>query len=189
MPRRKSVEQNDPAVVKWLEQEQAAHLVKKAVTAFGEGVEKVFISTDVDWPNYYMPIWRHMGLLDAQGRRKPAFTAFKTMVEQLDGFVSARRIGGEGRAEREGREEGEERTGVQRSRLRRQADGGRLQAFEFARDGQKIVVLWNEGEEAVDLTRYLGSRNVELVDLQGQRRTVRVDSLRIGNSPVFLHVE
>jgi hypothetical protein len=169
------LEQNTPAVVEWFEQEQADNLVKKAVSAFGEGVEKVFISTDVDWPNYHMAIWRHMGLLDARGRRKPAFTAFKTTVEQLE--VPGRR-GGRGDGAR-----------VRRAQRPPQPGGGGLHAFEFAREGRKIVVVWNDGEGAVDLTRYLGSRSVELVDLRGQRSTTRTDSARIGNSPVFLQVE
>jgi hypothetical protein len=197
------LEQNAPGVVESYEQEQADNLVKKSVTAFGEGVEKVFISTDVDTPNYYMPIWRHMGLLDTRGRRKPAFTAFKTMIEQLDGFTTARRIAGAdvaGAGRRiENGEDGAEvhrrsgkgagRGGMRQPRRPPQPAGGGLHAFEFAREGQKIVVAWNDGGGAVDLTSQLGSRSVELVDLRGQRSAVRTDSLRIGNSPVFLRVE
>jgi hypothetical protein len=115
----------------------------------------------MDWPRYYMPIWRHMGLLDARENPKPAFFAFKTMVHQLDGFETARRV--------------------------EWGDG--LRAYEFTATGGTTFVLWSDEEHTVDLTRHLPSAQVVCVDLQGQRTPAKAARVKVGPSPVFLRRE
>jgi hypothetical protein len=87
-----AMEAGNGEALKWYEQEQANYLIKKAVLAFASGVERVFISTDCDWKSYFMPVWRHMGLISDNDRLKPAYQAVKIMVQLLDGFTEVRPV-------------------------------------------------------------------------------------------------
>ncbi|MFA5101440.1 MAG: hypothetical protein WC547_11195 [Candidatus Omnitrophota bacterium] len=71
---------------------QSAMLVKKSVVAFSSGVDKVYVTSEVDWEHYIVPQWNYMGLLDSQGTRKPAFFTYKLMVSKLDGFLHVERV-------------------------------------------------------------------------------------------------
>ena len=72
--------------------EQAAEMVKKAVTLFGSGVERVFVSSDVDVPGHPVAGWRYAGLLDREGNPKPAYYAYQQMINHLDHFTSVEKI-------------------------------------------------------------------------------------------------
>jgi hypothetical protein len=157
----KQLERGDRSAVKWFEDEQAGLLVRKSVVAFAAGVEKVFVSSDVDWPTYHMPIWRHMGLLDASGNRKPAFAAFKTMTAQLEGFVTAERVDW----------------------------GAQLHAYQFTKADRRVAVLWLDKEGNVDLSKPLHSENVEIVGLDGKRTTAQSGHVMLGRNPVFVEVK
>jgi hypothetical protein len=151
-----SLVQGDAATTKWFREEQAKLLVKKAVIAFASGIDKVFISTDVDWSTYYMPEWGHMGLLDADGNPKPAFYSFKVMVSHLDGF----------------------------SKVERLALPTGVFAYRFIKSSGKVYVLWNEQERVVNLP--LKSKSVSVTDISGHRFKASPLKLRISASPVFV---
>lgn len=155
----KLLEKNDAQTVNWFRQEQAKLLVKKAVTAFASGVEKIFISNESDWPDYYMVEWRHMGLLDAQGNRKPAFLSFKTMVTQLDDFIT-----------------------VDKLNL-----SSRISGYIFTRPSGKVYVLWSEETQVVNLpskgTSFL------ITDLYGSTHKTSFPGITIGASPVYITEE
>lgn len=148
--------QGSSETIEWFKKEQAKILVKKAVTAFASGVEKVFVSTDADWPTYYMPIWRHMGLLDANGHPKPAFYSFKTMVSKLDGFTKV------------------ERLSLQKG----------VSAYRFERPSGEVYVLWSEQEKVVDLL--MKSKSIRLTDISGNTIEASPLQFRINTSPVFV---
>jgi hypothetical protein len=150
------LEQGDTKTTKWFREEQAKLLVKKAVISFASGVDKVFISTDMDWPTYYMPMWRHMGLLDANGNLKPAFYSFKTMVSKIDGFTNVERL----------------------------ALGADVFAYCFTKPSGKVYVLWSEQEKVVNLP--LKSKSINVTDISGITLKVSPLKLRISTSPVFV---
>ena len=65
---------------------QADYMIKKIAVGFASGVEKIFVSTDVDFENYYIPNWRFAGILKSNGERKPAYYNLKLLIEKTDGF-------------------------------------------------------------------------------------------------------
>lgn len=71
---------------------QAIYMVKKIGSAFAAGVKRIFVSTDVDWPHYYIPMWHFGGLLKYDGQPKPAFYTLKNMVNHLDLFSNCKEI-------------------------------------------------------------------------------------------------
>ncbi|MFZ5995739.1 MAG: hypothetical protein ACOYU4_12235 [Thermodesulfobacteriota bacterium] len=148
--------QGDAETIKWFRQEQARLLIKKAVIAFGSGVDKVFISTDVDWSNFYYPMWRYMGLLDGKGNRKSAFYSFKTMVSKLDGFTNVESL----------------------------ALGTDVFAYRFSKPSGIVYVLWSEKEKVVDLP--VQSKNISITDSFGNKFKVSPLKLRVNTSPIFV---
>lgn len=152
----KLLEQKNAATTKWFREEQAKLLVKKAVIAFASGIDKVFISTDVDWSTYYMPEWRHMGLLDAMGNRKPAFYSFKIMVSKIDGFTKV--------------EELALPTGVF--------------GYRFTKPSGEVYVLWSEQERVVNSP--LKSKSISITNISGSTFKASPLKLRISANPIFV---
>jgi len=151
----KLLEQGNAATSKWFREEQARLLVKKAVIAFASGIDKVFISTDADWPTYYMPEWRHMGLLDADGNPKPAFYSFKIMVSKIDGFT----------------------------RVEKLALATGVFAYRFIKPSGQVYVLWSKQERVVNLP--LKSKSISVTNISGQTFKASPLELHINASPVF----
>jgi hypothetical protein len=87
------VEAGDPAAVAEYAVQQARFAIKKPVHAFAAGVERVFLSTDTDWPDYFLPIWRHQGLVRVDDVRKAAFYSYQQLITEVDGFVRVERAG------------------------------------------------------------------------------------------------
>ncbi len=152
----KMLGQGATKTIEWFEKEQAKLLVKKAITAFASGVGRVFISTEVDYFDYYMPEWKHMGLLDASGRRKPAFFSFKTMVSKIDGFTAIERV----------------------------SLATDVFAFRIKKPSQEIYVLWSEKERFIDLP--IKSTKIKVTDISGSTMTTSPFRFHISTSPVFL---
>lgn len=152
----KLLEKGNAETTKWFREEQAKLLIKKAVIAFAFGIAKVFISTDVDWPTYYMPEWRHMGLLDARGNPKPAFYSFKTMVSKLDGFTNVESL----------------------------VLGAGVFAYCFTKPSGKVYVLWSEQERVVNLP--LKSKSISVTDISGNTLGALPSELQINSRPVFV---
>jgi len=73
-------------VEKWYRKEQARLSVKKPVVALAHGAEKIFLANPFDWSDYYLPSFRHFGLLDRKGNPRPAFYAYKLLIEKVGGF-------------------------------------------------------------------------------------------------------
>ena len=84
-----AMEAGDRSALARYKQEQAGYLVRKLATAFAEGLERVYLSSDVDWSDYFMPAWRHMGLLDTEGEPHPAYHTFRMLIGKADGFEHA----------------------------------------------------------------------------------------------------
>jgi hypothetical protein len=89
---RKRLEKGDPAALKEYGVLQAKLAVKKIVTAFAAGVERVFLSSDVDWSSYHIPLWRHQGLLTDRGTKKPVFYSYQLLVGKTDGFMRVEKL-------------------------------------------------------------------------------------------------
>jgi uncharacterized repeat protein (TIGR01451 family) len=89
------VEAGDPVAIAQYAAVQAEFAVKKPVTAFAAGVQRLFLSTDHDWtdPPYYIPLWRYQGLLSDAGLRKAAFYSYKQLIAVIDGFVAVEQLG------------------------------------------------------------------------------------------------
>jgi hypothetical protein len=154
----RKLEQGDKATVEWYRREQAALLVKKAATAFASGVEKVFISTDVDWVKYHMPGWRHSGLLDSHGKPKPAYHSFKTMVARLDGFTKAESLD----------------------------MGESVFACRFKRPSGDVYVLWCRNDKGVPVSLPVKSKSLRVTDISGKTAETLTSKLQIDVSPVFV---
>jgi hypothetical protein len=154
--RLKLLERGDPETVAWFQKKQARLLIKKAVTAFSCGVEKVFISSEVDWPNYHMPIWRHMGLLDKNGKRKSAFLAYQTLISTIDGFNKVEKLD----------------------------LGKNITAYRFLGNKDEVLVLWSAEKKKVRLGTE--SDFVVLKDLFGKTSRIRSSDIEITSSPVFV---
>jgi hypothetical protein len=152
----KLLEEGNAEIIKWFREEQAKLLVKKAVIAFASGVNNVFVSTDVDWPTYYMPEWEHMGLLDAGGNYKPAFYSFKIMVSKIDSFKKVEQLALP--------------TGVF--------------GYRFTKRSGEVYILWSEQERVVRLS--VKSKDVNVTDISGNTLKASPLELRISANPVFV---
>ena len=73
------------------EEEVAEALVKSYVYALANGIAKVSPS-ELDAKEYFPEGLKHSCLIDLDGRRKPAFYAYKTLIRMIDGFDEARII-------------------------------------------------------------------------------------------------
>ncbi|MEM9345008.1 MAG: hypothetical protein AAGB26_00180 [Planctomycetota bacterium] len=82
----------DPAAIRRYEAAQAEYAVTKLCEAYVAGVEKVFISSDTDWSFYYIPMWRHQGLVREDQTAKPVFRALKSFAGMIEGFSYAERL-------------------------------------------------------------------------------------------------
>ncbi|MEW6587050.1 MAG: hypothetical protein AB1442_15755, partial [Nitrospirota bacterium] len=154
-----ALRQGNAGTLRWFKEEQAKLLVKKTVIAFASGVDKVFISGDIDWFNYYLPIWRHMGLLDVEGNPKPAYYSFKTMVNRIDGF-----------------------TGVERVTL-----PGDVYAYRFTKPSGIVYVLWSEREKIIELP--VKSGKITVTDISGNQSQASPSNLHVNSSPIFVEVK
>lgn len=154
-----SLRRGNAETVRWFKEEQAKLLVKKAVIAFASGVDKVFISGDIDWFNYYLPIWRYMGLLDVDGNPKPAYYSFKTMVTKIDGFTKVERV----------------------------ALPTDVFAYCFTKPSGIVYVLWSEREKIIGLP--VQSKNITVTDISGNQFQASPLKLRVNASPIFVEVK
>ncbi len=73
------------------EEEVAEALVKSYVYALAKGIAKVSPS-ELKAKEYFPEGLKHSCLIDVDGRRKPAFYAYKTLIKMIDGFNEARII-------------------------------------------------------------------------------------------------
>ncbi len=86
------MEQEDEETLKWYRKEQSKLLIKKCIMAFAEGVKRIFVSTDVDWVNYFLPIWRYQGLITISRIKKPSYYTFALLISELDGFTEVEKL-------------------------------------------------------------------------------------------------
>jgi hypothetical protein len=152
----KLMKEGDAKTVKWFRQEQAKLLVKKSVLAFAAGVEKVFVSTDTDWPDYYLPMWRYAGLLDANGNRKLAFYVFKTMVSKIDHFLKIETLN---------------------------LSPG-IAGYRFVKPSGAVYVVWSDKEAIIKLP--VKSKKMKVTDISGNVTEVLSSEIRVSPDPIFV---
>ncbi len=131
----KKLDAAEPKAISWYRGQQAAFMVKKLVSAFASGVKTIFVSTDTDWWFYFMPQWRHMGLLDKNGVAKPAYYTYKLMVEKLDGFTTAEML----------------------------AQG--VYKFSFDRKEPVLVVWSDSGKKLIDLSAQIPTQTLKVTPI------------------------
>ena len=73
---------------------QAGYMIKKLTASFAAGIQKVFVSTDVNWDFYYIPNWRFAGLINSQGQLKPSYHNLQLLIAQTNDFEEVRQIAG-----------------------------------------------------------------------------------------------
>jgi hypothetical protein len=162
-----SLVNNDPDIIKIVRKEQPKIMTKKLVSGFYGGAEKIFISSDVDWPNYHMPVWRYAGLLDIQGNPKPAYYTAKILVKKLDYFETVTKL--------------EEN----------------VYKFTSEDKDDVYVVWAETGEKTIDLSEHIQNENVEItylineVDSQyqpvtRQNQIVPTKQIPLSSEPVFI---
>jgi hypothetical protein len=159
---------NNQNTIKHVRQEQSNILIKKLVSGFYAGAEKIFISSDVDWPNYHMPVWRYAGLLDDKGNPKPAYYTAKILVEKLDYFETVTKI--------------EEN----------------VYKFTFENKKDVYVAWSEEGNKYIDLSNELGNVDLEITFLINEvdsrhkaitkESVVSASSVPLSKEPVFIEV-
>lgn len=161
------VEQGDPAALAQYAVLQSQEAVKKPVTAFTSGVDRVFLSSDIDWTSYYIPIWRHQGLLTDRGARKPAFYSYQLAVSKLSGFTKAEKL------------------------------NGYAYKFSFSDREPVLVLWADDGTRAVDISSYTPSKEVMVTHIvtalaaNGSPVTepeerVLASSVPVTDSPIFV---
>lgn len=137
---------------------QAELTTKKIVTAFYSGVERVFISSDTDFFNYYIPEWRYMGMIDYYTKiKKPVFYTYQMLVSKLDGFSKAEKI-----------EEG-------------------YYKFSFS-NKKPVYVLWTDGDEKIVNLQGSATKIVTRLDSENKHvyESSSSDILIVGKTPVIV---
>lgn len=107
---------------------QAEYVVKRAVSAFAAGVERCFLTWDLEKPTYFVKIYRYVHFVSKSPGfiRQPAFYSAQQMVAAIDGFLSCKRIG----------------TNAVR--------------FEMPAPKVPVVIAWSTTSEKLDLSAALG---------------------------------
>ncbi|MEL6190676.1 MAG: hypothetical protein AAFR66_01445 [Bacteroidota bacterium] len=82
----------NPQAIAEFDSLQAGYMVKKITSSFKAGIEKVFVSSDVDFDSYYIPNWRYAGLIKSSGVQKPAYHNLKLLIEKTDGFEGVQNV-------------------------------------------------------------------------------------------------
>ncbi|MEM1408608.1 MAG: hypothetical protein AAGG59_17625 [Bacteroidota bacterium] len=82
----------DPQAIATFDSLQAGYMIKKLTACFEAGIEKVFVSTDVDFDAYYIPNWRYAGLIKSNGLLKPAYHNLSLFIEKTDSFEEVNNI-------------------------------------------------------------------------------------------------
>ncbi|CAN0449516.1 unnamed protein product, partial [Ectocarpus fasciculatus] len=73
---------------------QADYMIKKITAGFAAGIEKIFVSSDVNFDFYYIPNWRYVGVLKSNGEKKPAYHNLKLLIEKTNGFEQVTNLEG-----------------------------------------------------------------------------------------------
>ncbi len=165
------------STLKGYQAEQSKLLIKRIVVGFGAGLEKIFISTDIDWITYHMDDWKHQGLIYVHPTkptihyRKPAFYTYKLAIEKLTDFVSVQRISLE----------------------------KKVYCYKFDFEQRPpVYVLWSDsGETITDLSPYISTPTVKITHIVTELDKnndpiyhgddiVPVDSIEVSDTPVFI---
>jgi hypothetical protein len=138
-------------------QAQADHLVRIFVRAQSAHVG------GLSWYTLNGPGWRHGGLLDSADERRPAFIAYRTMIERLHW-----------------------------ARYEGPADyGAGLEAYRFRQGGHGVHVVWSR-DASVHTLRVPQSELIQAYDRDGAPLTPSVSGdfseLTVGFQPVYLEV-
>lgn len=162
----------------------AQDLVKRHVSFFASGFEKVFYVKLADWGSDFtseilvksrkglsgkLPFHKYSSLLDSRHKPKPQFYTYRLLAEKLDLFTSVATVN----------------TGHPSVKGYR---------FEFDTKGP-VYVLWSTGlkEASCDLSRYFGKKEIKITNIvehEGKNkpdvRVILASSIPVSSSPIFL---
>lgn len=83
----------EPEAIDQFDSLQASYMIKKITTAFVAGVQKLYVSSDVNWDFYYIPNWRFVGLINSFGESKPSYHNLQLLIEKTGAFESVLDLG------------------------------------------------------------------------------------------------
>jgi hypothetical protein len=163
--------QGNAAFGTWTPKENAEYVVKLFALSAAKGVERQHWGLGTAEGGYWQGPWRVMGLVDADGRRKPSYYAYKIMREKVRDFTQARD---------------------------RSAGGVRVIEFDVP-GGRRVLVAWAADGRArtVDLTAVLQKPEATLTFLitatNGAAspvltpdRHVATNAVPVNSTPVFV---
>jgi hypothetical protein len=137
---------------------QADHLVRTYVRALAEGVEQI------TWFTLNGPGWEESGLLNSSQAARPAFVAYRHLIQQS--------------------QRGETRP------ARVDNYGAEIEAYRFPRPGRPVDVLWSRSFSVVQVG-LPESQFIEAFDRNGGRITPQVVDgqarFNVGSSPIYIH--
>ena len=158
----------------WFLSEQAKNIIEKFVVGQEAGLAGIMMGNTKDWPGYSIPNFVFQGMVDQDKTPRPAFYAYKLLIEKLKGYDTIQRLKYE----------------------------SNVYAYRFSGGGKKpLYVAWAEkgGSEiqlkikaktakSLPLTqpptlRVQKKPHVEALSLEGGMATLRLDSV-----PVFVEL-
>jgi len=150
-----------------VERYQAENTIKRLALTLAQGQKKAFYGVIKDYPRNQSPDWYHiiMGLVDEDGRKKPAFYTYQLLINKTKNFISAEKLMTEPTVVR------------------------------FNLKGNDFFVAWNkEGSTQVaDLSNYFEGENVlvtHIITVNGETEpkteTVNANTITITETPIFI---
>jgi len=145
----------------------AEYVIKKFVVGLACGVRRMHWATGEELFEPYVDNYQRLGLVEKNGRRKPAFYAYRLMVEKLLGHIGVEKLGGD------------------------------AYAFRFDGKGPVVVGWEEGGSRTIDLSgvfrggRAKVTRPVTELDpaglpLRPAAETVAATAVELGDLPVFV---
>lgn len=144
------------------DQAQAEEIVKRMLIGFEAGAEKLFYyryqSLDTGQTD---PLSATLGLIDSQGKQKPAFVAFQFMAEKISGFASLKNIN--------------------------LTDGATGYQLSFS-DRSPLFVLWAERQMVVKLPPEV-SQSAQVHNYLGESIVIADRSVYVSPQPIYVEIE
>ncbi len=76
----------------WFLSEQSKNIVKKFVVGQEAGLAGIMMGNTKDWPGYSIPNFVFQGMVDPDKTPRPAFYAYKLLIEKLKGYETIQRL-------------------------------------------------------------------------------------------------
>ena len=150
-----------------LEKYQAEDLVKRVSSTLGQGVDFIEWVPMVDFKKPTLWYFSHMGLIDANGRKKPHFYTYKILIDKLTGFTDVEEISSE----------------------------PRIIKFDFT-SKEPVYVVWGKEAETINMEKYFSKKEFLLTNIVTEldknnnpiylpSEKVQSNSVKIKRTPVF----